>query len=160
MKRADKRVGHTRISGVRNPHYRHGQVGTKEYRAWKAMNTRCTNPKQANYKNYGGRGITVAECWRNDFAAFLAHIGPAPSDKHSVDRIKNTIGYEPGNVRWATRREQSKNSRRVREITFRGETHHLSEWARLLGSHVLWRIGEGWSVERAFTQPLQKQRKP
>lgn len=89
----------------------HGWSGTQEYNAWLAMRKRCLNPKDGAYDRYGGRGITVAADWVNDFPAFLAHIGPKPSPDFSLDRIDNERGYEPGNVRWADRSTQSRNRR-------------------------------------------------
>jgi hypothetical protein len=82
-----------------------------EYRAWKAMKTRCTNPNRADWKNYGGRGISVCERWATSFENFLADVGPKPSPLHTLDRILNDGSYEPGNCRWATRGEQLKNKR-------------------------------------------------
>ena len=85
---------------------------TPEYRAWVNMITRCHNPNATRYKDWGGRGITVCEEWRNNYEAFLAHIGRKPSPRHSIDRFPNNSGnYEPGNVRWATPREQNLNQR-------------------------------------------------
>jgi hypothetical protein len=80
-----------------------------EYYSWAAMRNRCNNPSRPNYPDYGGRGVTVCERW-NDFAAFLADMGPRP-EGHSIDRIDNNENYEPGNCRWATPTEQSHNQR-------------------------------------------------
>jgi hypothetical protein len=91
-----------------------GAKQTREYRAWLAAKQRCTNPKNPEWKNYGGRGITMCEQWRNSYVAFLAyileHLGRCPSGM-SLDRIDNDKGYEPGNIRWATASEQTWNRR-------------------------------------------------
>ena len=84
---------------------------TGEYRSWRAMKCRTTNPNDPYYKIYGGRGITVCERWINSFAVFLQDMGPKPSPEHTLDRINNDGNYEPGNVRWATRKEQNANKR-------------------------------------------------
>jgi hypothetical protein len=78
------------------------------------MIQRCTNPNEAGYKNYGGRGIRVCDAWLSSFEAFYAHVGPKLSPKLSLDRIDNDGNYEPGNVRWATRSEQRMNRRRMK----------------------------------------------
>ncbi len=105
-----------------------------EYAAWCNTIQRCTNPKNPAWANYGGRGIKVCAAWLDSYEAFLAHVGRRPSPKHSLDRHPNNDGnYEPGNVRWATRLEQSINSRRVRLVTHDGRTMHLAEWARETG---------------------------
>lgn len=86
-----------------------------EYACWRSMIERCTRPGHNSYRNYGGRGITVCERWRNDIRAFLADMGPRPSSAHSIDRYPNRDGnYEPGNCRWATQTEQVHNSRSFR----------------------------------------------
>lgn len=91
--------------------FKHGLIHTPEYRAWISMKDRCLNPTSSNYPNWGGRGIRVHVEWVEDFPAFLQHVGPRPSPLHSLDRRDNDRGYEPGNVRWATKAEQSANRR-------------------------------------------------
>ncbi len=86
-----------------------------EWQAWRNARARCHNPRNPGYPNYGGRGIQMAEEWRDSFPAFLAHIGPKPDPRLTVDRVDNDRGYDPGNVRWATPSEQAFNRRpRVR----------------------------------------------
>ena len=86
---------------------------TSEYRAWRDAKSRCFNPKTIGYQNYGGRGITMCDRWRDNFEFFLADVGPRPHGL-TLDRINNDGNYEPGNCRWATRKEQRKNQRPAR----------------------------------------------
>ncbi len=116
ISRNTRSCGCQRAKGERNGNFRHGSSAhgiTKEYRTWKGIKTRCLNQNVKCFHYYGGRGITIAAEWIDDFPAFLAHIGPAPSSAHSVDRVDNNRGYEPGNVRWATATQQNRNTRRV-----------------------------------------------
>lgn len=83
---------------------------TNEYSIWNGMKNRCLNPKNNGYKNYGGRGIKICDRW-NDFANFLADIGPRPGKEYSLDRIDSNGNYEPSNCRWATRKEQAATKR-------------------------------------------------
>jgi|GEM_PF-1843261 len=89
-----------------------------EHNLWTQIKARCFNPKSTNYKNYGARGITMYDDWKNNFETFLNYlqktIGLRPSTKHSLDRINNNGHYAPGNLRWATRNEQNQNNRRTK----------------------------------------------
>lgn len=143
-------------------HYRHGhtQKGhSPEYRAWCGIRNRCYRPATESYPLYGGRGIKVCDRWRGSFEAFLADVGLRPSSRHSLDRHPNTDGnYEPGNVRWATTKEQNQNRRNSVRLTFDGETRTLTEWAELYGlsySRLQQRLFvEGCSLTDALTRPL------
>lgn len=125
---------------------------TKEYGPWEAMLARCTNPHHAKYAYYGGRGISICEAWRNSFAAFLVDVGPRPSPAHTLERGDNNRGYEPGNVRWATRGEQSRNQRNTRWVTLDGKRLTVAELADRTGipsRKIRERLDRGWSPERA-----------
>lgn len=155
------KTGSTRSCGCAGPSVstKHGHLkGGKrspEYVSWKAMINRCSDPTQSNWKNYGGRGIRVCSRWRGSFVNFLADMGPRPPGKE-LDRIDNDGDYEPGNVRWATRKENMRNRRSTRVLEFRGQRRTLAECAELSGvSRWLMydRLRRGWSAERAVSQP-------
>lgn len=136
----------------------HGMSKMAEYKIWKDIKKRCFNPNHAAFKDYGGRGISVAREWRDSFPAFLEHIGPRPSPGHSVDRIDNSKGYEPGNCRWATHAEQSRNSRQNRMITHQGMTLTVTDWAALVGIDskiVFMRLKYGWDPVDALCRPVK-----
>lgn len=124
---------------------------------WNSMIRRCHTPSSGGYRDYGGRGIEVCDEWRGDFLAFARAVGDRPSPLHSLDRIDNSKGYAPGNVRWATPTEQSRNTRRNRALTVRGETMCLAAWAERVGLRRMTisnRIKSGWSVEDSVLTPL------
>jgi hypothetical protein len=91
--------------------FKHGKCFTPEYVVWSNMIYRCETPKAANFHLYGGRGISVCAKWRHSFDAFFDDMGPRPTPSHSIDRIDNDGNYEPGNCRWATKKEQRANQR-------------------------------------------------
>jgi hypothetical protein len=105
----------------------------KEYYSWMMMIQRCHNPKSPKYHSYGQRGITVCDDWRYSFDKFYGDMGPMPTPKHTLDRINNNEGYNPGNCRWATMAEQANNKRNNIMITHNGETKTLGQWCKDLG---------------------------
>jgi hypothetical protein len=129
------------------------------------MMARCysSKPGDRNYALYRGAGVVVHARW-HDFENFLADVGKKPSPKHSIDRYPDASGnYKPGNVRWATAKEQANNwKNRNRRIAFEGEYLTLPEWAARLGlsrESLRDRIESGWSIARALTTPALRQRK-
>ena len=97
-------------------HLRHGDAAVgktaSEYNSWGNMIQRCTNANHPKFSDYGGRGITVCEQWRNSYAQFLADVGRKPSPEHTLDRFPDVNGnYDPGNVRWADATQQANNRR-------------------------------------------------
>ena len=125
------------------------------HNTWLSMIQRCTNPKNTAYRNYGARGITVCARWRNSFEAFLADMGDRPEGK-TLDRINNDGNYEPGNCRWATKKQQCRNSRKNRVVTVGTQTGCLSELAELFGqpqNRARKRLNAGWTPEQAFKAP-------
>jgi hypothetical protein len=135
-----------------------------ERKAWRAMIARCGNPNAVGYGYYGGRGIRVSTEWLGDdgFNRFLAHIGRRPTADHSVDRIDNDRGYEPGNVRWATEKEQQRNKRSNRLVTHAGKTQCIGAWAEELGVNVYRlreRLMRGWPMDEAINPTLRRERK-
>lgn len=133
----------------------HGGSYTSTYQVWKAMKRRCLSPKSASFKDYGGRGITICERWRQ-FKNFLADMGERPSPKYSIDRIDVNGNYEPDNCRWATRQEQARNTRKNRIVEYQSRKMPLVEACELAGEdHLLvrGRLHLGWPLEAALTTP-------
>lgn len=130
-----------------------GGKRSKLLRTWDGMMRRCYKPNAKAYEHYGGRGIAVCQRWHS-FSAFAEDMGEPPSAKHSIDRIDNDKGYEPGNCRWASQAEQATNSRRNVMVTMGGQTKALSVWCSELGinyhtahSRI---VRMGWAPERAL----------
>lgn len=119
------------------------------------MLARCSNPKRAEYKRYGGRGIRVCSRWRRSFARFDKDMGPRPAGC-TLERINGNGNYEPGNVKWAGSREQANNRSTSKRITHNGITLTAAEWGRLTGiprQQIANRINRGWSPRDALETP-------
>ncbi len=131
-------------------------VGTETYKSWQHMIHRCFSAKSGNFKNYGGRGITVCARWM-EYENFLTDMGTKPQGK-TLDRIDNNKNYGPDNCRWSTRAEQDRNRRNSAFLTVNGRTMVVADWERERGlKHgVIWkRINYGgWSIEDAVLKPL------
>lgn len=112
---------------------KHGLSKTSEYLVWNNIKARCNNPKNTEYKNYGERGIKVCSDWESSFDNFYRDMGQKPSQKHSIDRIDNSLGYSKENCRWADAKTQSRNKRNNRFYTFNGMTMCITDWASYLG---------------------------
>lgn len=113
---------------------KHSLRHTRIYRIWLLMKNRCLNSKYYLFKNYGGRGITVCNEWKNDFVKFYDwSMNNGYNDTLTIDRIDVNGNYEPSNCRWATKLQQQRNTTRLRKITYKNETHCISEWAEILG---------------------------
>ena len=156
--------GHTLSCGCsRKETFIHGHSRTNAksatYRSWGAMKDRCSNRNHSHWKNYGGRGIKVCARWKNSFENFLNDVGECPPGLE-IERINNDAWYKPGNCRWATRKEQARNTRLSKIIVYQGRKQHLIEVARELNilPHTLYcRIFiYGWSVERSISEPVRR----
>ena len=116
------RSGHTQSCGclqkerVSKAKTTHGMRFTSEYYSWNNMKARCYNPNYKHYKDYGGRGITICDRWRDSFENFLEDMGSKPSNKHSIDRIDVNGNYDPENCKWSTSQEQARNKRNQRDV--------------------------------------------
>lgn len=134
----------------------HGMTNSKEYKIWNSMVQRCVNKKSSSYANYGANGISVSSRWM-DFNNFIADMGLRPTDRHTIERIDNSLGYSMGNCRWATYGEQSRNRSSNRIIAHNGKVKCVSDWAEELGvsENVLnGRLRRGWEIEDALNTPV------
>ena len=142
----------------------HGLTGGKLYKTYYHFRGRCNNPKNPNWTDYGGRGIRCL--WKN-VNVFLAemqesyneHIERFGKENTQIDRIDNNGDYCNANCRWVTRKEQMRNTRHNKLLTFRGETKCLKEWAE--GSQIRYktmyaRMAKGWSIEKILTTPTRR----
>lgn len=124
------------------------------YKIYYHMKSRCYNKNEKNYKQYGGRGITICDEWLNDFTAFYNwSIENGYRNDLSIDRIDNNKGYSPDNCRWANYKIQNRNRRGNKYYTINGKTCCLAEWCEILNLNqwtVRSRLRRGSSIEKAL----------
>ena len=144
----------------RRNHVTHGATSggaSTEYRSWQRMKQRCYDPNTTGYEAWGGRGITVCPLWRDSFESFLSDMGAKPKGRFSIERVDNDGNYEPDNCYWATARQQARNTRRNRLISFNNRTMNVVEWAEetgLCSQTIRGRLDRsGWSIHKTLTTP-------
>ena len=157
--------GHTQSCGCQSLENRikakttHHKVGTRIYRIWRGMKTRCENSKDYHYEFYGKRGIKVCDEWQK-FEPFYKWATENGYAEHlTLERINNDGNYEPSNCRWATVKEQCNNRRTSRFITYNNVTRTLSEWAEIANmkpGSLAYRLKCGWSMEEALSTPIRR----
>lgn len=134
----------------------HGMCRTHIHRIWLHIKDRCGNEKCKSYMNYGGRGITICDEWKDDFQTFYDYVSKLPhfeEEGYSIDRINNDGNYEPGNVKWSTTKEQANNKRSNRVLEAFCEKHTVAEWSEKLGisdKTIMSRLRRGLSAEDAL----------
>ena len=155
-----KSCGCYRVSLVKGLTKTHGMSDTRLFKVWCLMHQRCYNINNPQYKNYGGRGITICDEWKNDFLKFHdwayenGYDENADFMKCTLDRKDVNGNYCPENCRWATTIEQCNNKRNNTLVSYNGEIHTVAEWARMkcLNYTTLFcrLFYHGWSVEEAL----------
>lgn len=110
----------------------HGMTSSPEFVSWTAAKSRCYYRKNKEYARYGGSGITMCDKWRLSFSEFYKDMGQRPSGT-SLDRVDPSGNYEPGNCRWATHTEQSRNRRNSIYVDHLGRRIPLTEFAEITG---------------------------
>lgn len=137
---------------------KHGFHGSDLYNRYYGIKNRCYNKNNKYYFNYGGRGITMCDEWKNDFIKFKNWALENGFEEHlTIDRIDNNKGYFPENCRWVTKQKQDRNKRSNKNFTWRGETHCVQEWCEILGftRDCLYTrlVRNKWDIEKAMTTP-------
>lgn len=136
---------------------------TPEYRIWLGIKMRCHNHRKDCFADYGGRGIVVVDEWRTSFQQFIADIGPRPSPMHSIERKDNNGPYSAENCYWATKREQTRNTRKNHWLQFNGESVTLTDLAarhNIRPSTLFHRLTKlGLPIEMALTGKPNRDRR-
>ena len=135
----------------------HGMYNTREFKIWQSMKNRCYNTNDPIYKNYGAKGISVCDRWKNSFKNFIEDMGL--SNGLSIDRINVFGNYEPNNCRWANAKTQARNRTNNNVYTYKGKTLCVSEWCEILNmptSTFNNRVIRGWDIEKIINTPIRQ----
>lgn len=145
------------VNKYHNPSYKHGGWKTRLFKTWDGMKYRCYYPNSKNYKRYGKRGISICDEWKNDFKAFRDWaLTNGYRDDLIIDRIDNDGNYEPGNCRWVTHKESSRNTSTTCNYFYDGEYHTASELAEKYNINLATlksRLHNKWSLEETLSVP-------
>ncbi len=135
----------------------HGLSNSPEYLTWLRIRDRCRNNRNNQYRNYGGRGVSVCERW-DRFENFLSDMGNKPTQKHQIDRIDNNGDYEPSNCRWATCRENCENTRKSKFWIVHGIRYQSAQDASKalnVCKSTIRRWCEGRYINGTFEPPME-----
>lgn len=147
-------------SRMKKRNYRHGGSKTRLFRIWSGIKTRCLDKNVIEYPRYGGRGITICDEWKESFTSFRDWaLSNGYSDELTCDRIDNNGDYCPENCRWVDIKTQQNNKRTNKFLTYKNETHTVSEWEKIRGFKrglILSRLKLGWSIEKAIESEVGK----
>lgn len=159
-----KSCGCLKIELLKKRVCKHSLSNTRLYKIWKNIKKRCYGNTPNLTKNYKDKGIKMCDEWKNDYITFYKWAmgnGYNPNSKRGVctlDRIDYKGNYEPSNCRWISIQQQQLNKCNNRNITFKNETHTISEWAKLLNIQpktLEMRFLRGWSIDKALLTPLR-----
>ena len=146
-----------KIIGEKNK--KHNGSRTRLYQIWRDMKKRCYNSNDKEFHNYGGRGISICEQWRNSYAYFMEWaLKNGYTDDLTIERIDVNQNYCPENCIWASQKVQQNNKRTNHLLTYNNETHTIAEWSDITGLNfavIYARIKYGWSVEQTLTTPIK-----
>lgn len=147
----------TEKKGVNNPNYKDGRKGTRLYRVYNAMKTRCYNPRSKSFNRYGARGIKICDEWLTDFSAFCSWaLSHGYKDKLTIERLDVNGDYSPNNCTWADCVVQANNRRSNRLIEYKGKVKNIKQWSnffRINEKTVRDRLRRGWDPIKAITTP-------
>ena len=145
--------------GQNATNYKNGITFTRLGYIYLEIKQRCYNPNNQNYHNYGGRGITMCDEWKNNFQNFYDwSMSHGYSDDLTIDRIDNNGNYEPSNCRWVDMKKQTRNNSRNHIVKLNGIERPLIEWTEIYKINyktVRDRLKRGWDYEKALTEPVE-----